>query len=229
MSPLRRKNGRLSASCFVPSKDRRMFITIEGGDGTGKSTQVQRLAERLAAAGYDVVACRDPGSTPLGEAVRELILHRLDIDVSGRAEMLLYMAARAQLVDEVVRPALEAGKMVVSDRFLLSNVVYQGYGGGLDIEALWQVGKTAIGDTFPDLVIVLDLEVEQAMRRIGPSKDRLERRGLDYHRRVREGFLHEAERLGESAVVLSAADSIDAVHDAIWQTLLERGLVHDPA
>ncbi|GAB6167198.1 dTMP kinase [Thermostilla marina] len=204
-----------------------MFITIEGGDGTGKSTQVQRLVARLSSLGCDVVACRDPGSTPLGEAVRELILHRIEIDVSARAEMLLYMAARAQLVDAIIRPALEARKTVISDRFLLSNVVYQGYGGGLEIDALWQVGKTAIGGIFPDLVIVLDLDVDQAMRRNGPAEDRLERRGPEYHRRVREGFLREAERLGDSAVVLSAAGSIDEVHHAIWQVLLERGLVRD--
>ena len=107
-----------------------MFLSIDGGDGTGKSTQSELLCRWLGEQGREVVACRDPGSTPLGEAVRKLLLHRHDLEIDRRSEMLLYMAARSQLVEQVIRPALERGEVVVSDRYLLANVVYQGYAGG---------------------------------------------------------------------------------------------------
>src|SRR5688572_12111153 len=119
-----------------------MFFSFDGIDGGGKSTQVQLFVEALRAGGLDVVVCRDPGSTALGERVRELLLACDDQTVIGRlSEMFLYMAARAQLVDEVIRPALEAGKIVVSDRYVLANVVYQGHAGGLEPESIWQVGR----------------------------------------------------------------------------------------
>ena len=110
-----------------------MFLSIDGGDGTGKSTQIALLAEFLRQDGREVVVCRDPGSTRLGEAVRELLLSRTDLRIDRRAEMLLYMAARAQLTEELIRPALEQGKTVICDRYLLANVVYQGHAGGLDV------------------------------------------------------------------------------------------------
>src|SRR5205823_183886 len=106
-----------------------MFFSIDGGDGTGKSTQIELLCEWLRSQGHQVVTCRDPGSTPLGEAIRDILLHREDLAIGRRSEMLLYMAARAQLVAEVIRPALQSDKIVVADRFLLANVAYQGYGG----------------------------------------------------------------------------------------------------
>jgi dTMP kinase len=120
-----------------------MFLSIDGGDGTGKSTQTELLCQWLREQSRAVVACRDPGSTRLGEAVRNLLLNRHDLEIDRRSEMLLYMAARAQMVEEVIRPALEQGKAVVSDRYLLANVAYQGYGGGLDVATLWEVGRVA--------------------------------------------------------------------------------------
>lgn len=134
-----------------------MFFSIEGGDGVGKSTQIQQFCDWLESQGHDVVTCRDPGSTPLGEAIRELLLNRHDLSIHRRSEMLLYMAARAQLVEEVIRPALAAGKTVVSDRYLLSNVVYQGHAGGLDVDTLWRVGEIAADHVAPDLILALDL------------------------------------------------------------------------
>src|SRR3954452_23253261 len=123
-----------------------VFFSFDGIDGAGKSTQVRLFEEALRKQGYDVVVCRDPGSTPLGERVRELLLASDDATpISRRAEMLLYMAARAQLVDEVIGPALAAGKVVVADRYLLANVVYQGHAGGLKPEDVWQVGLVATG------------------------------------------------------------------------------------
>ena len=194
-----------------------MFFSIEGGDGTGKSTQVGLLGEWLRELGHDVLACRDPGSTPLGEAVRGIVLDAHDLRIGRRSEMLLYMAARAQLTEEVIRPALDAGKIVVSDRYLLSNVVYQGYGGGLDVPELWQVGRVATGGLLPDLTIVLDLPAERAASRLQRALDRMEQQGDAFHARVRQGFLDEAARQPERVVVVSADRPIDEVQKAIRQ------------
>ena len=149
-----------------------MFISIDGGDGTGKSTQVELLCRWLGGQGHEVVACRDPGSTPLGEAVRGILLDRHDLGIHRRSEMLLYMAARTQMVEEVIRPALDRGKTVVSDRFLLANVVYQGYGGGLDVDVLWEVGRISTGGLMPELTIVLDVPPEVASGRMARPLDR---------------------------------------------------------
>lgn len=192
-----------------------MFFSIDGGDGTGKSTQIARFCAWLESQGHDVVTCRDPGSTPLGEAVRELLLNRHDLAIHRRSEMLLYMAARAQLAEEVIRPALEAGKTVVSDRYLLANVVYQGYAGGLDVATLWQVGEIATGGLMPDLTIVLDLPSEAAAARLTGEPDRMEKQGDAFHGRVRQGYLAEAERQGDRIVVVDASRSIEEVAAAI--------------
>ncbi len=192
-----------------------MFFSIDGGDGTGKSTQGELLCRWLRELGHQVVACRDPGSTRLGEAVREILLHRHDLNIDRRSEMFLYMAARTQMVEEVIRPALQQGKTVVSDRYLLANVVYQGYGGGLDIETLWEVGRVATAGRMPDLTIVLDLPAQAAAGRLVGQLDRMEQQGDAFHRRVREGFLAEAARRGDEIVVVDAARSIDEVQAEI--------------
>lgn len=188
-----------------------MFFSIDGGDGTGKTTQVALLAQWLRALGHEVLTCRDPGSSRLGEAVRQLLLDRTDLEIGRRAEMLLYMAARAQLADELIRPALEAGKTVVSDRYLLANVVYQGHAGGLEVEALWEVGRVATGGLMPDLTIVLDLPAELAAVRIERELDRMEKQGDAFHARVRQGFLAEAARQPDRIVVVDASRSVDEV------------------
>jgi dTMP kinase len=192
-----------------------MFFSIDGGDGTGKSTQVRLLCEWLEGRGHEVIACRDPGSTRLGEAVRELLLHARDLRIDRRSEMLLYMAARAQLTEEVIRPALGAGKVVVSDRYLLANVAYQGYGGGLDVATLWEVGRAATGGLLPDLTIVLDLPVEKACARIRRALDRMEQQGDAFHDRVRRGFLAEAARLSERTAVVDADAPVEQVQETI--------------
>ncbi len=165
------------------------FLALEGPDGGGKSTQSARLAAWLRDEGLDVVTCRDPGSTALGEKLREVILHNTEIQPSMRTEMLLYMASRAQLVDDVVRPSLAAGRVVVSDRFLLSNIVYQGIAGGLPLEDIAKVGAVATGDLLPDLTIILDISHNAARARMGAVRDRIEQRSEEYHDRVRRGFL----------------------------------------
>jgi dTMP kinase len=194
-----------------------LFFSIDGGDGVGKSTQTELFCQWLRGQGRDVVACRDPGSTRLGETVREILLHRHDLDIHRCSEMLLYMAVRAQLVEEVIRPALRQDRIVVSDRYLLANVVYQGYGGGLDVDTLWQVGQIATGGLMPDLTIVLDLPAEKAAGRIDRQLDRMEQQGAEFHARVREGFLIEARRR-PGIVVIDASASIDDVQTAMRQS-----------
>jgi dTMP kinase len=193
-----------------------MFLSIDGIDGTGKSTQLRLLCDWLASLGRDVVTCRDPGSTPLGERIREILLHSgSDTPIGRRSEMLLYMAARAQLVDEVIRPALAAGKTVVSDRYLLANIVYQSYAGGLDLAAVRGVGAVATDGLMPDAVLLLDMPPEAADQRLNRELDRMENRGSDFRRRLRDGFLAEA-RLPNSGIHLIHADqSVDAVHGEI--------------
>ena len=134
------------------------FLVLDGPDGGGKTTQAARLADWLRERGFDVVACRDPGGTELGNRLRSILLDRHAVPISIRAEMLLYMASRAQMVEEVIRPALEAGHVVVCDRFLLATIVYQGHAGGLDPSEIAAVGKAATGGLFPDLTIVLDVD-----------------------------------------------------------------------
>jgi dTMP kinase len=203
-----------------------MFICIDGGDGTGKSTQVELLCRWLAEQGREVVACRDPGSTPLGEAVRGILLHRHDLHIDRRSEMLLYMAARAQMVEEVIRPALRQGKTVVSDRFLLANVVYQGCGGGLDVETLWAVGRIATGGLMPELTIVLDVPPEVAARRMARPLDRMEQQGAEFHARVRTGFLAEAAKSPEKIVVVDASGPVDKVQGEIRRIVGDRGIAN---
>ena len=199
-----------------------MFLSIDGGDGTGKSTQVERLAEWLGGQGHEVVTCRDPGSTALGEAVRGILLDRHDLHIHRRSEMLLYMAARSQLVEEVIRPALEQGKTVLCDRYLLANVVYQGYGGGLDVPTLWEVGRVATGGLMPELTIVLDVPAEVAASRITGPLDRMEKQGDAFHARVREGFLVEAAQAPEKIVMVDAARSVEEVQ-AEMREVVESG------
>ena len=192
-----------------------IFFSFDGIDGAGKTTQRELFCQWLSARGHSVVTCRDPGGTELGEAIREILLHRVELTMGPRSEMLLYMASRAQLVEEVISPALAAGKTVVSDRFLLANVVYQGSAGGLDVEDIWQVGSLATSNIRPHLTFLLDMPVRQAAGRLNRAPDRMESRGEDYLERVRQGFLEQAERLGSEIAVIEAGRDADAVQTDI--------------
>lgn len=195
-----------------------MFFSFDGIDGVGKSTQVRLFVESLQGLGYEAVVCRDPGSTPLGERIRDLLL---TIDgataINRRSEMLLYMAARAQLVDQVIRPALEAGKVVVSDRYVLANIVYQGHAGGLDPEAVRSVGRVATDGVEPDCVFVLDMPPAAADRRLNRVLDRMEQQGGEYRARLRDGFLAEAAGSKGRVHVIDAGLEIAAVQAEIWR------------
>jgi dTMP kinase len=168
------------------------FLTLDGPDGGGKTTQAAVLAAWLCARGHEVVTCRDPGGTALGDRLRAILLDRATVQLALRAEMLLYMASRAELVEEVIRPALGRGALVLSDRFLLANIAYQGFAGGLPVEEVGRVGLTATGGLLPDLTLVLDVPPTVARARVGAARDRIEDRPDAYHARVREGFLQAA-------------------------------------
>ncbi|HEY8505580.1 MAG TPA: dTMP kinase, partial [Gemmataceae bacterium] len=200
---------------------RGFFLSLDGIDGTGKSTQCRLLAEWLREQGRSVVACADPGGTPLGDELRRLVLdHRQEM--GPWAEALLFMASRAELVRQVIRPALDAGSVVVCDRFLLANVVYQGHAGGLDPEELWRVGRLVTGGLEPDLTVVLDLPVGAALRRRGRPADRMEARDLAYSERVRQGFLAEAARGGERFEVIDASPPVDEVQRRLREVVGRR-------
>ncbi len=192
-----------------------MFFSIDGLDGGGKSTQMELFCDWLRRLGFEVVTCRDPGSTDLGEKLRDILLSRGDMTIDRRSEMLIYMAARAQLVEEVIRPAIAAGKIVVSDRYLLANIAYQGYARGLDIEAVRTVGQVAVNGLFPDVTFVLDISVEAAAKRINRPLDRIESTGGEFLDKVRRGFLTEAPLYPAKVVVVDAERSVGEVQQDI--------------
>jgi dTMP kinase len=193
------------------------FISLDGLDGAGKSTHCRLLAQWLRGQGRDVVTCADPGGTEIGDVLRSLLLqHRGHMTLP--CEALLFMASRAQLVAEVIRPALDAGKAVICDRFLLANVVYQGHAGGLDAATLWDIGLLATGGLEPDVTFVLDLPLDVAQSRRKADADRMERRDAAYFARVRAGFLAEAKRRPERIRVIDATQPVDAIQASLRTT-----------
>lgn len=189
------------------------FICMEGMDGSGKSTQLHLLERWLQGRGERVTLCRDPGGTAISERIRELLLSPpAGTEISFRTEMLLYLASRSQLVDDVIRPALDRGDVVLSDRFLLSTVVYQGHAGGLDAEMIWRVGTEATGGLLPGWTGVLDLPPEESARRRQGPPDRIEQRSIDYYERVRAGYRAESARLPDRIVLIDALCTPEQVH-----------------
>ena len=198
------------------------FVSVDGMDGGGKSTQIELLKEWFEQSDQEVLVVRDPGGTKLGEALRDILLHREEIPLSMHAEMLMYMASRAQLMAETVLPALEHERVVISDRFLLANVVYQGEAGGLPPEEIWKIGRIATQNRMPDLTVILDLSVEASQRRLTGPKDRLESRGEAYMERVRNGFLTQASELGDSCVIVDAEKTVEEVQKAILSAVSQK-------
>jgi dTMP kinase len=193
-----------------------LFISLDGLDGAGKSTQCRLLAEWLEGRGLKVTRCSDPGGTEIGDVLRGLLLDQRR-HMTLACEAFLFMASRAQLTAEVIRPALAAGRTVISDRFLLANVVYQGHAGGLDPEQVRSMCLLATDGLEPDVTFVLDLPIEEALaRRQGPS-DRMESRAADFHARVRAGFRAEAQRRPEKIILLDANQPVDKVQERIRQ------------
>ncbi len=196
---------------------RGLFITFEGVEGCGKTTQIERLRQHLEAQGHTVLMTREPGGTPIAEAIRELLLDPAHDALSPAAELLLYEAARAQHVDERIRPALESGTTVLCDRFADSTTAYQGAGRGLPREELEHLHRIATGDVWPDLTIVIDLPVEAGLARARARgrADRMEQQDVAFHERVRQGFLELAARNPERVRIIDGTQSIDEIAAAI--------------
>lgn len=198
------------------------FLVFEGPEGSGKSTQIARLRERFEAAGADLVVTREPGGTPAADAIRQVILDP-GLEMGAMTEFLLYAASRAQHVSEVIRPALEAGKLVICDRFTGASLAYQGYGRGLDLDFVRSLNSLVTGGLEPDLTLLLDLDAARGLERVAKRghQDRLEREGMSFHERVREGFLAEA-RARSSWVIMDAGGDEEELAEAIWQTIRKR-------
>jgi dTMP kinase len=194
-----------------------LFIVFDGAEGAGKSTQVQRLKHRLESLGRSVLLVRDPGSTRIGEQIRAILLNPHNTDMAMRCEMLLYMAARAQMMAEVIAPALAAGKIVLSDRFVSSTLAYQLGGDGLTADQIRATADVAISGRWPDLTILLDMPVEASMARVRRAKDRIEQRPMEYHAQVRRNYLAQAEAMPERYRVVDANRSVDDVEAELWE------------
>ena len=199
-----------------------MFITLEGPEGSGESTQIKRLAERLQALGYPVITTREPGGTPIGDQIRQVLVRMENQELHPRTEILLFLAARAQLVEQVVKPALRDGKIILCDRYGDSTLAYQGYGHGLDLEKLRQMLAFATDQLKPDLTILLDLDVRTGLLRKKAEDEwnRLDAYEVLFHERVREGYLKLAREEPERWRIVDAAQGIDTVQEDLFQLVL---------
>jgi len=192
-----------------------MFITLDGIDGVGKSTQIERLINYLRERGQETLLVRDPGTTEIGSKLREILLES-DLELHRRTEAMLFMASRCEMVETILRPAIAEGKTVVSDRFLLANVVYQSVGGEVSPDLLWQMGRLANGGLIPDLTILLDMPAQRSMGRIGSETDRMESRGVDYMEAVRQAFLQQLPHSSQATAIINADQTPDEVsHDLL--------------
>ncbi len=198
------------------------FIVLDGPDGCGKTTQARLLCHAITRMGREVRHLREPGGTPIGERVREILLDPAHEEMSVRTELLLYMASRAQLVEQVIRPALAEGAVVICERFLSSSVVYQGMAGGLGVAPVLQLGRVAVGGLAPDLTIVLDVDPATGLARLGRDPDRMERKAIGFHRAVRAGFRALARDDPKRVKRISARGDPAAVHVRVLREVRRR-------
>ncbi len=198
------------------------FVVFDGPDGSGKTTQFRQFAEAARASGLEVVEVREPGGTAIGEKIRAILLDPIHAEMVTRCEMLLYMASRAQLVEERIVPALARGAFVLADRFISSTLAYQGTAGGIDRESILKVGEIAIGGRWPDLVVVFDVDSETAQRRVSPTRDRIEQKDAAYHARVRGGYLDQAKADPKHYLVIDATREPEHVYAALADGLATR-------
>ncbi|MBR6301501.1 dTMP kinase [bacterium] len=195
-----------------------MFITFEGADGCGKSTQMKLLKEYLLKKGYEIVETREPGGKGLGEKIRDILLN-YDGEVSNRCESFLFLADRAQNIDVIVKPAIQQGKIVLCDRHTDSSVAYQGYGRGLDINEINRLNNLSTGGLKPDLTYVFDVDIETSMQRVGSQKDRMESSGKEFFNKVRNGYLELAKKEPERIKVIDSTKPIEDVFSDVLKEL----------
>lgn len=204
----------------MPTSRRRksLFVTFEGIDGCGKTTQLDLSKQYLTALGYKVVKLREPGSTPVSEKIRKILLDKRST-LGDVTELLLYEAARAEMTREEIQPLLRSGHVVLCDRFYDSTTAYQGYGRGLDLKIVRQLHRVAVGDCEPDLTLLFDVTLPTAARRLGRLRDRLESQPAAFHRRVRRGFLEIASRESRRVKVIDGSKSVERVFELVRRHL----------
>lgn len=201
-----------------------LFITFEGIDGCGKTTQLKLLENYLKDKGFDVIVTREPGAKGLGEKIREILLN-YDAEVSSNAEAFLFLADRAQHIDTLVRPSIKAGKIVLCDRHTDSTVAYQGYGRGVDIERAKMLNKISTSGLVPDLTLIFDIDVKTALARVGKNQDRMESAGLEFFEKVRKGYLQIAKDDPARVKVIDSSGAIEDIFEkvkAIYEELKKR-------
>lgn len=197
-----------------------IFITFEGADGSGKTTQLEKIADLLKEQKYEVITTREPGALEVGQQIRDIVLHHKG-EVSDKCEMFLYLADRAQHVDTFIKPLLKEGKIVLCDRYIDSNIAYQGYGRGNDVEQTIHLNNIATSGLLPDLTIVFDIDTKTAQERVGETKDRLEAAGIEFHEKVRQGYLKLAINNPERIKVVNANNSIETVYNNTKNIIIE--------
>lgn len=201
-----------------------MIIAFEGGDGAGKGTQVSMLAQTLANLGHEITCIIEPGGTPVGQAIREVLLHRRDLNILGITEAFLFSASRAQQIREVVRPALQEGRIVIADRSFWSTFAYQGHARRGDLDSLAELTDIAVGSTRPALVILLDAPYKVGLARKKDQNEinRLDAETMEFHRKVREGYLELARLDSETWTVIDATLSPEEIHEQVLNTVLNK-------
>jgi len=209
----------------INSMKSNLFITFEGPEGAGKTTVIQKIAERLAEKNIDVLATREPGGIEIAEKIRSIILNPAHTAMDERTEALLYAAARSQHYFEKVQPALDAGKLVICDRFIDSSLAYQGYARGIGIDEVLSINEFAIGKKLPDMTILFDIAPEVGLARIyatgNREVNRLDVESLSFHQKVYDGYLLLVERYPERIRIVNADQDIDSVVEDVWSLLLE--------
>jgi dTMP kinase len=193
------------------------FITFEGSEGSGKSTQIKFIEKYLKSKKKKFLFVREPGGVKISEKIRRLLLDVNNTAMSDEAETLLYMAARAQLVEEVVEPELKAGTIILCDRFLDSTLAYQGYGHGIDVQLIRKVGEFATKGISPDLTLLFDIDVKKGFARINRAKDRIEQRAISYHKKVRQGYLSIAKKEPKRVKVIDSNRTKEEIHNSVCQ------------
>lgn len=214
----------------MPRQDddtRGYLITFEGSEGSGKTTQIGRIADRFTDAGYEVVVTREPGGTDIGEEIRHILKHAdSGSGMFPETELLLFAASRAQLVREVIEPAVTAGKIVLCDRFMDSTTVYQGIGRKIQSGPVHMINTFAVGDLVPDVTVVIDVPAEVGFERIRHRvtdlPDRMEQENIEFYRNVREGYLMLAKALPERFIIVDGMDEAEAIEERLWKALRKR-------